>query len=136
MNPSNEDIDRGISAYKNAKFELAENDQKILVQQNEWKMLMDNYNVAKEMVSMSTNPNDKEYWSSVMVKWAKEISAMSVPSNVVSSSMSQPRSTPSAVVTIRTTASSGRSAARAVSSQAPGDQVVRLEGGKASLGIG
>ena len=57
---------------------------------------------------MSTDPADKEYWITIMIKWAKEITAISVPSNVVTSCVSQPRSTPSALVTVRATASSAR----------------------------
>ena len=83
---------------------------------------MDSYNVAKEMTSMSTDPADKEYWTTIMIKWAKEITAISVPSNVVTSCVSQPRSTPSALVTVRATASSARSTARVVSQSQPHSQ--------------
>ena len=83
---------------------------------------MDSYNVAKEMTSMSTDPADKEYWTTIMIKWAKEITAISVPSNVVTSCVSQPRSMPSALVTVRATASSARSTARVVSQSQPHSQ--------------
>lgn len=73
---------------------------------------MDSYTVAKEMVSMSTDADEVEYWRSIVRNFAKEITARSLQS--VTSIVSH-RSMPSSAKPVLSTASSMKSTSRVVS---------------------